>query len=85
MRSVNVLEAKTHLSRLLESLESGREEEIVIARHGRPVARLTPMNRGRAGDRIGIARGKVIVPESIDADNAEVLALFAGDDRATPP
>jgi len=67
MRSINVLEAKTHLLRLLESLESGREEEIVIARHGRPVARLTPMSLGRGGDRIGIARGKFVVPESIDA------------------
>ena len=85
MRSVNVLEAKTHLSRLLESLESGREEEIVIARHGRPVARLTPMGHGRAGDRIGIARGKLVVPDNIDADNAEVLALFAGAERAPAP
>lgn len=85
MRSVNILDAKTHLSRLLESLESGQEEEIVIARHGRPVARLTSVAKGKTGDRIGIACGKFIVPENIDADNAQVLALFQGDDRATPP
>lgn len=85
MHRVNVLEAKTNLSRLLESLESGREEEIVIARHGRPVARLIALRKGRAGNRIGIARGKFVVPENIDGDNAEVLALFAGDDRAPAP
>ena len=41
MRTVNVYDAKTHLSRLLESVEKG--EEIVIARAGRPVARLVPV------------------------------------------
>lgn len=85
MRAVNVLEAKTNLSRLLESLESGREEEIIIARHGHPVARLTPVTKGRAGDRIGVARGKFTVPDDIDVDNAQVLSLFQDDDCATPP
>lgn len=84
MRSVNVLEAKTTLSRLLESLESGREEEIVIARHGRPVARLTPVARGRVESRIGIARGRFTVPDDIDADNAQVLSLFQEDGGAHP-
>ena len=41
MRMVNVYDAKTQLSRLLESVEQG--EEIVIARAGRPVARLVPL------------------------------------------
>ena len=41
MRTVNVYDAKTQLSRLLESVENG--EEIVIARAGRPVARLVPV------------------------------------------
>lgn len=42
---VNVYEAKTHLSKLLERVEAG--EEIVIARNGRPVARLVPTQRER--------------------------------------
>ncbi len=48
MREVGVLAAKTHLSALIEQVENG--EEVVITRHGRPVARLVP-NTSR-GDRV---------------------------------
>jgi prevent-host-death family protein len=41
MTEVGILEAKTHLSRLIERVEKG--EEVVITRHGKPVARLQPM------------------------------------------
>ena len=41
MRTVNMLDAKTNLSRLVEAVESGDESEILIARNGKPVARLT--------------------------------------------
>ena len=85
MRAVNVLEAKTNLSRLLASLEAGNEEEILIARHGRPIARLTAVSRGRVGDRIGVAKGKFTVPDDIDAVNSEVLSLFSQDDHASAP
>ena len=43
MKTVNVHEAKTHLSRLLEETQAGRE--IVVAKGGRPVARLVPVRR----------------------------------------
>jgi len=42
MKIVNVHEAKTHLSRLLEEVESG--EAVIIARHGTPIARLVPVH-----------------------------------------
>jgi len=42
-RTVNMLEAKTHLLRLVEAIETGAETEVVIARNGRPVARLTAL------------------------------------------
>ena len=76
MNPVNVLEAKNQLSRLLECVESGREREIVIARHGRPVARLVPLDEQPVGRRIGIAKGCFEVPDSIDEHNDEVAALF---------
>jgi antitoxin (DNA-binding transcriptional repressor) of toxin-antitoxin stability system len=44
MNAVNMLEAKSTLSRLVESFESGRLPEVVIARHGRPVARLVAID-----------------------------------------
>ena len=78
MSIVNMLEAKSNLSRLVGAVESGRETEIVIARNGRPAARLVPMKAGPAGKRIGVAKGKFVVPDDIDAHNAEIEALFNG-------
>lgn len=76
MHSVNIFEAKTNLSKLLESIESGREHEVVIARNGKPVARLVALNQLPVDKRIGVAKGKFHVPESIDADNDVIHKLF---------
>ena len=78
MPTVNILEAKTHLSRLVEQVESGAESEIVIARNGRPVARLVPLDAQPAQRRIGVAKGQFRVPDSIDDSNPEVERLFCG-------
>lgn len=79
MTSVNMLEAKSSLSRLVEAIELGRESEIIIARNGRPVARLVPLAETPAGPRIGVARGCFEVPDDIDAHNDEVARLFRGE------
>lgn len=78
MQSVNMLEAKSTLSRLVEAIEQGRAREIVIARNGRPAAKLVPMDSAPAGKRIGVAKGKFKVPDSIDAYNEEVARMFLG-------
>jgi antitoxin (DNA-binding transcriptional repressor) of toxin-antitoxin stability system len=78
MQSVNMLQAKSSLSRLVEAIEQGQEREIVIARNGRPAAKLVPMDAVSAGKRIGVAKGKFKVPDSIDAHNDEVARLFLG-------
>jgi prevent-host-death family protein len=78
MTTVNMLEAKTNLSRLVEAVESGAETEIVIARNGRPAARLVPVRRPNKGRRLGVAKGAFKVPDTIDADNAIVEALLTG-------
>ena len=78
MPVVNMLEAKSSLSRLVEAVESGAEKEIVIARNGRPAAKLVPMQQPAAGKRIGIAKGKWVIAESIDDDNVLIEKLFAG-------
>jgi antitoxin (DNA-binding transcriptional repressor) of toxin-antitoxin stability system len=83
---VNMLDAKTNLSKLVDSLERGQEEEFVIARNGRPAARLVPLNQGSSQQsaaqisarRIGIAKGRFEVPDDIDADNDRILHLFTG-------
>ena len=63
MKTYNVHEAKTHLSRLLEQAEAG--EEVVIARGGRPVVRLQPVSL--PGRRVpGIDRGRVVIHHDFD-------------------
>ena len=81
MSIVNMLEAKTNLSRLVDAIESGAETEIVITRNGRPAARLVAIRRLGNGPRIGVAKGYFKVPDTIDADNAVVEALITGRTR----
>ncbi|MDE3077542.1 MAG: type II toxin-antitoxin system Phd/YefM family antitoxin [Chloroflexota bacterium] len=75
--SVNVYEAKTHLSKLLDRVASG--DEIVIARGGRPVARLVPwVPRGDA--RVpGAWRGRVKIAADFDVLPDELAAAFRGE------
>lgn len=72
----NILEAKTALSRLIAALEEGEQKEIVIARNGRPVARLMPLAGRGSGPRIGLLEGRFKAPKNFDARNAEVARLF---------
>lgn len=78
MPTVNMLEAKSTLSRLVDAIETGAETEIIIARNGRPAARLVALKPAATGKRIGVAKGKFILPDDIDADNAAIEALFTG-------
>ena len=73
-----MLEAKTNLSRLVEAVESGRETEVVIARNGKPAARLVPIAPPRKKVIIGLAKGKYEAPSDEDwkAMDEEVLAMF---------
>ena len=79
MQSVNMLQAKSSLSRLVDAIEQGHEREIVIARNGRPAARLVPMEAMPTGKRIGVAKGKFKVPDDIDAWNVDVAKMFLGE------
>jgi len=79
MNPVNMLQAKSTLSRLVEAIEQGEEREIIIARNGRPAARLVPIERTEPIRRLGVARGLFEVPDSIDSMNDEVAQLFLGE------
>ncbi|MBI2894294.1 MAG: type II toxin-antitoxin system Phd/YefM family antitoxin [Deltaproteobacteria bacterium] len=75
MAEVSVHEAKTHLSRLLRRVLAG--EEIVIARSGKPVARLVPLEQAKARPELGRDVGGFEVPADFDAPLPEdVLAAF---------
>jgi prevent-host-death family protein len=75
MHTVNIHEAKTHLSRLLEEVAAGGE--VVIARAGRPVARLVPYRHARPQRSFGLDAGLFAVPEDFDSPlPPEVLEAF---------
>jgi prevent-host-death family protein len=80
MKTVNIHEAKTNLSRLLARVGLG--EEIVISNRGVPVAKLTPFQR--ANERLaslGLDKGRFAVPGDFNAPLPdEILATFAGDE-----
>jgi prevent-host-death family protein len=74
--TINVHEAKTHLSRLLDRAAAG--EEIVVARAGRPVARLValaPVRRQRVPGRL---RGKISVTDDFDETQEWLIDAFEG-------
>lgn len=75
--TVNIHEAKTQLSRLVEEAAGGRE--IVIARAGRPVARLVPLASPVRRKQLGLLRGKIRVSADFDAPLPDdLLDAFEG-------
>jgi prevent-host-death family protein len=77
---VNMHEAKTSLSRLVERASQG--EEIVIARAGKPAAKLVPYEAKREPRKAGFLRGQIWMAPDWDSDevNEEITRLFEGDD-----
>ena len=72
---VNIHEAKTHLSRLLERVAMG--EEVIIAKAGKPVAKLVAVEPARRKFKFGSAKGKFVVPDDFnDPLPKEIEDLF---------
>ncbi len=84
MITVNVHEAKTHLSRLLAKVARG--DEVVIARGEKPVARLVPVQKARRmDDLLGIDRGRLWIAEDFDGPlPEEIVAAFEGRSENPP-
>jgi prevent-host-death family protein len=78
MGYINMHDAKTRLSQLVDAIESGTETEIILARNGRPAARLVPIAKKRP-IRLGLARGEFDVPDDWDVDDEAIAALFYGE------
>jgi prevent-host-death family protein len=74
---INIHEAKTHLSRIVDEVAAG--SEVIIAKAGKPMARLTPLAGLPRAKRLGLLKGKVRVPDDFNAPLSEdVIAGFEG-------
>ena len=78
MRKVNVHEAKTKFSQLLERAHAG--EEIIIAKAGNPVARLTAYQANASRRKPGIWKGKVVIADDFDSLPRRVANAFRGEE-----
>ncbi len=77
MTTVNMHDAKSQLSKLVDAVEKGEVDEVIIARNGRPAARLISMRPGAKVERqIGLAKGLFVAPQDPHADDSEIAALF---------
>jgi prevent-host-death family protein len=74
MRTINILEAAASFEELMTAIEAGQEQEIIITKNGRPLAKFVPV-----GVRLGVAKGKFQVSDDFDALDAQVTQLFVGD------
>jgi antitoxin (DNA-binding transcriptional repressor) of toxin-antitoxin stability system len=80
MLQVSVREAKADLSKLIRLVENKREDEVQIARNGRPIVKIVLIQPIPASKRIGIAEGKFLVPDDLDAGSEEIAASLMGGD-----
>jgi prevent-host-death family protein len=76
MKTVNIQEAKTHLSRLVQEAAEG--EDIVIAKAGKPMVRLTPVSTLEGPRRLGALAGRVVEAEDCWARDAAIEEMFYG-------
>jgi prevent-host-death family protein len=75
METVNIYEAKTRLSQLVDKVASG--EDVVISRNGKPLVRITRLETAKRPVRFGVLKGKVKIASDFDAPlPASVLASF---------
>ena len=68
--------AKTHLSSLVDQAANG--DDVIIARHGKPQARLTSLVPAKGRIRYGLLKGKLTVPDDFDAPNPDFETVFYG-------
>jgi prevent-host-death family protein len=84
MLKVNMLEAKNSLSRLVEAVENGSESEIIIARNGKPAAKLVAVNAEAShGVRFGLLDGQypAMSLEEFNELDEHIADLFLGSDK----
>ncbi len=79
MRTVNIHDAKTQLSKLVEQAAKG--ESFIIAKAGKPMAKVIPLGKTETGtaSRLGFMAGEIIIPDDFDQIGSEqIAAMFEG-------
>ncbi len=76
MTQINMLEAKTELSKWVRKLENNEEDVVILARSGKPVAQLTRIDTPPVKKRIGVAKGKFTIPDDFDKWDPEIADMF---------
>lgn len=80
MQQMNIYEAKTDFSKIIKKLETREEDIIYIARNGIRIAKITLVDQtSEKPQRIGIAKGKISVPDNFDELNEGIAKLFYGE------
>lgn len=79
MKTINIHEAKTHLSRLVDLAAAG--EPFIIAKSGKPIAKVVPLSAkdSETVERVGFLAGKLLIPDDFDRmGEAEIETMFSG-------
>ncbi|MBU0975000.1 type II toxin-antitoxin system prevent-host-death family antitoxin [Patescibacteria group bacterium] len=76
MRIINMYQAKTNLSALVESALAGND--VVIARAGKPLVRLVPYTSSMKPRKPGLFKGKIQIPDNFNQESQEIISLFTG-------
>ena len=79
MQTINIHEAKTHLSRLVEEAAQGKA--FIIAKAGKPLVKVSPLSaeERKGGEKLGFMAGEISVPDDFDSLGApEIMLLFQG-------
>lgn len=74
MQVVNIHDAKSNLSKLIEKTLKG--EEVIIAKAGKPVAKLTAFKEKLKPRKMGLLKGKIIIPDDFDDEDEEINKMF---------
>lgn len=78
MQVYNIHEAKTNLSKLIAKTQNG--EEVIIAKAGKPIAKLTSCKKPLKPRKLGLLKGKIWVPDDFNEEDEEINKMFYGEE-----
>jgi prevent-host-death family protein len=84
MQTVNIHEAKTHLSRLVD--EAAKGKSFIIAKAGKPMVKVSPLSEQetKGADKLGFMSGEILVPDDFDSmSSSDILSFFEGKSSET--